>query len=94
MPAPAPPAPAHPSSAIVLADRAPIRRSLAGMDTVAAAGRIAADGVDVLIELNGHTLRSGLPVLAMRPAPVQASFLGYSLSTAVPQVCALTLVCV
>jgi predicted O-linked N-acetylglucosamine transferase (SPINDLY family) len=37
--------------------------------------------VDVLIDLNGHTRGSGLPLLKHRPAPVQLSWLGYPLTT-------------
>ena len=45
------------------------------------ARRIRDDAVDVLVELGGHTRGSRLGVLAYRPAPVQASFLGYPGST-------------
>ena len=34
------------------------------------------DGIDVLVDTAGHTTISCLPVMAMRPAPVQAHFLG------------------
>jgi protein O-GlcNAc transferase len=37
--------------------------------------------VEILIDLNGHTLHSGLEVMAHRPAPVQVSFLGFPTST-------------
>ena len=47
------------------------------MDDEQAAQRIANDGVDVLIDLSGHTGESRLRVLAHRPAAVQASWLGY-----------------
>jgi predicted O-linked N-acetylglucosamine transferase (SPINDLY family) len=42
-----------------------------------AAERIAGDHLDVLIDLNGHTQFSRTAILALRPAPVQMSWLGY-----------------
>ena len=65
--------------------RWPCCRSLVGLNTPDAVAVIARDHVDVLIDLNGHTLRSGVPLFVHRPAPVQVSFLGYSLTTAVPE---------
>lgn len=46
-----------------------------------AAETIHADGIDILIETTGHTTISCLPITAMRPAPVQAHYLGYGLTT-------------
>jgi predicted O-linked N-acetylglucosamine transferase (SPINDLY family) len=43
----------------------------------ALAKRIADDGIDVLIDLKGHTANAPTAVLARRPAPVQAHYLGY-----------------
>jgi protein O-GlcNAc transferase len=41
------------------------------------ADRIASDGIDILVDLSGYT-RGGRPqVLALRPAPVRAAYVGY-----------------
>jgi predicted O-linked N-acetylglucosamine transferase (SPINDLY family) len=42
-----------------------------------AAACIAADRLDVLVELKGHTHGSRLAILAHRPAPLQVHYLGY-----------------
>lgn len=50
---------------------------LHGIGAVSAARRIREDGVDVLIDLNGHTALNRLKIFALRPAPVQVTYLGF-----------------
>jgi predicted O-linked N-acetylglucosamine transferase (SPINDLY family) len=54
---------------------------LHGLSDLQAAERIRADGIDVLVDLMGHTRGHRLPIFACRPAPVQVGFLGYPGST-------------
>jgi predicted O-linked N-acetylglucosamine transferase (SPINDLY family) len=42
-----------------------------------AAARIYADKIDILIDLTGPTIGSRSDILALRPAPIQVSFLGW-----------------
>ena len=47
------------------------------LDHGAAADRIAADGIDILIDLKGYTQDARTEILALRPAPIQVNYLGY-----------------
>lgn len=56
-------------------------RTLVGLDDEQAARAIHDDGIQVLLDLSGHTDSNRLPVFAWKPAPVQASWIGYFAST-------------
>ena len=49
----------------------------AGQSATDIAQRIQADGIDILVDLAGHTAGSRIDVLAQQPAPVLATWLGY-----------------
>jgi len=59
-------------------------RPLAGVEDAAAAAQIRQDRIDILVDLSGHTGDSRLLLFARRPAPVQATWLGYPDTTGLP----------
>lgn len=48
-----------------------------GLGSEQAADRIRAYGIDILIDLTGHTENNRLDILSLRPAPIQIFWLGY-----------------
>jgi predicted O-linked N-acetylglucosamine transferase (SPINDLY family) len=50
------------------------------------ARRIEDDGIDILLDLSGHTNMQRMSLFGQRAAPVQATFLGYPGSTGVPNI--------
>jgi protein O-GlcNAc transferase len=72
---------------------APRRRIVEGVERFVDAGglgdrqlatRIAEDGIDILIDMNGITAANRLGVLALRAAPIQACWLGFPGTTGAP----------
>jgi len=56
-------------------------RSTVGLSDEAVARQIFDDGIDILIDLAGHTAGNRLKAFTWKPAPVQASYLGYFTTT-------------
>lgn len=56
---------------------------LTGLSDSMAAQRVHDMGVHILVDLSGHTTHNRLPVFALRPAPVQVTWLGYFATTGV-----------
>ena len=60
--------------------------SIMGLPDAAAAKLIHEAGLDLLIDLSGHTMGNRLPLFCWRAAPVQATWLGYWASTGVSEI--------
>jgi protein O-GlcNAc transferase len=56
-------------------------RAVAALDDEQLVEAIQADGIDILIDLSGHTVGNRLLAFARKPAPVQAGWIGYPEST-------------
>lgn len=64
-----------------LARLADLWRDIDGTSDERAAQQVREDGVDILVDLNGHTRGGRLGLFALRAAPVQVSYLGYGPTT-------------
>jgi protein O-GlcNAc transferase len=61
-------------------------RSLVGVGDEAAYDQVVSDRIDLLIDLAGHTAGNRLALFALKPAPVQATYIGYPNTTGLTQI--------
>jgi len=57
---------------------------ITGLDDDQAAAKIAADGIDILVDLNGYTKDARTKVFARRPTPVAVNWFGFPGTMATP----------
>lgn len=61
-------------------------RSTLGLTDEQVIEQIKQDQIDILIDLAGHTDDNRLPIFFSKPAPIQASYLGYFATTGIPTI--------
>ena len=54
---------------------------IVGLSDVALAQKVREDGIDILIDLSGHTAKNRLLTFARKPAPIQITWIGYPNTT-------------
>jgi predicted O-linked N-acetylglucosamine transferase (SPINDLY family) len=56
-------------------------RPVYGLTDAQVQQQIASDGIDILVDLTGHTGNNRMRLFAAKPAPIQVSYLGYPTTT-------------
>ena len=69
-----------------VAKRTDVWRAVGGLSPAQVAEAIAADAIDILVDLSGHSGTLQLATMAQRPAPVQATWLGYLNTTGLTRI--------
>ncbi|MBT7267147.1 MAG: tetratricopeptide repeat protein [Rhodospirillaceae bacterium] len=67
-------------------DSADLWRETAALSDTELAAIVRRDEIDILIDLTGHTGRNRLGVFAVRPAPLQITYLGYPGTVGLPEI--------
>jgi len=69
-----------------LSKRADVWREASALSTTALADAIHRDGIDILVDLGGHSGVPQLAIFAEQPSPVQATWLGYLNTTGMTRI--------
>jgi predicted O-linked N-acetylglucosamine transferase (SPINDLY family) len=69
-----------------LSKRADVWREASALSTTALADAVHRDGIDILVDLGGHSGVPQLAVFAEQPSPVQATWLGYLNTTGLTRI--------
>jgi protein O-GlcNAc transferase len=78
------PAPVHDERTAWFRERADLWRSTEGVGDESLAEMFRADGIDILVDLAGHSGLNRLSAMAGHPAPVQITWLGYPNTSGLP----------
>lgn len=61
-------------------------REIKHIDDATVEKQIRHDGIDILVDLSGHTGGGRLPLFARKPAPIQCTYLGYANTTGLGEI--------
>lgn len=78
--------PAVDDTAAGLKELVPQWRDASGWDDERLAAAVRQDGIDILVDMSGHTAANRLGAFARGPAPVQVSWLGYPATTGLERI--------